>query len=169
MAAQCTPPHMQIPSPKIEGIFGPEVLLNVNTGEGCLRSAEGAVTGQLPGSPATNAFLVWVGFAVLVVSEGVPDEHVTTVAKKLRQLLGSEQLPVVFSRGQHATQDGVEIIVEPAGAPDMQLARAEGYALVQAAWHEGPVTVHANGASYTFEVSFVEVSAGSYLPALRLH
>jgi hypothetical protein len=158
---------MIIPSPHVEGVFGPEVLLNVETGEGCLRSAGGVVTGPLPSSPATNAFLVWVGFAVLVVSEGVRDEHVTTVASKLRTRLQSQPLPIVFSRGQHPAQDGVVIITDAAGAAPMQFARAEGYALVQAAWHEGPVTVHVDGTPYTFEVSFTETTPGHYAPSLR--
>lgn len=159
---------MKIPSPNTEGLFGPEVLLNVETGEGCLRAADGVITGQLPSSPATNAFLVWVGFAVLVVSEGVRDQHLTTVANKLRQRLQTALLPIVFSRGQRKTQDGVDIITDAPDAEPMQLARAEGYALVQAAWHEGPVTVHTPGASYTFEVTFAETTPGNYLPTLRL-
>jgi hypothetical protein len=156
-----------LPVPTVEGVFGPEVLLNTETGVGCFLDDEGVPSGALPGPPSTNAFLVWVGRAVLVVSDGVREEHRSVVAHTLRQRLHAAQLPIVFSQRAHAADGGTSIAVDAAGVQASELARAEAYALVQLAWEEDVITVRVAGDVHRFEVSFVETQQSNYRPVVR--
>ena len=123
---------LRIASPTDPGVFGPEILVDVSTGESWVRSE-----GQMPprGTRVTNAFLVSVGRTVLVISSGVPTESRRRVAHRMRHE-SAESIPVLFSEVAaepddfRATSDCVD------DCPNATLASALVYALVQRSLYE---------------------------------
>jgi hypothetical protein len=157
-----------IPAPSVEGVYGPECLLNSQTGEGCLRDDAGQLVGSMPSAPITNAFLVWVGMPVLVVSQGVAQADSERVADRLRERFDAPDLPVIFDRGRRTHGAGHIVHSEAQAAATEELARAEGYALVQLAWEEDEVTVQMGRDVFSFDVRFVETGPGDFRPQLTL-
>lgn len=153
-----------------EGIFGPEIVLNTVSGRGCVRRDDGVLVGELPPPPMTNAFLVWLGRPVVVISEGVSLANLPAVAEALRNLLGAAaSVPVVASMGRLGGAGGWRAASHnPGSCPDRDLARAEAYVLVQAGWNEGtPMRVELHGGLFSFGVEFREGPAGRYHPVVK--
>jgi len=146
--------------PGDEGVFGPAVVLNSRSGEGCLWSQDGVVVGRMPSPPLTNAFVVWLGWPAIVVSEGVPPAALAVVARGLRELLETPGAPVLISLGKLPTGDGSRMLSDnPAGRPARDLARAEAYVAVQCGWFEGDaMTVDLDGER--FELRLVQGQSG---------
>jgi hypothetical protein len=153
-------------SPTKEGVYGPEILLNCVSGQACLRFEDGTTRGNAPGPPCTNAFFVWVGRPVIVVSEGVQAPCTAAVAESLRTLAGAPDVPVVFNLGRLDGKDGVRVISVPASSnPRPDLARAEAYVMVQCAWHEGgALAVELDGRLFNVRIEFRQTEAGGYFP-----
>ena len=153
--------------PTREGIFGPEILINATSGIGCLRLDNGTLIGPAPEPPSTNAFVIWLGRPIVVVSEGVQIGNVSRVAAGLRQIIGDTNVPVVVSLGRvagraHAIVDGAVSHVE------RELARAEAYALVQAGWVEAEkIPLELNGQSFDFQFAFRPGEEGTFIPDLK--
>src|ERR1700689_359563 len=87
-------------APEREGVFGPEIVISAVSGLGCLRLEDGSVVGGPPSAPSTNAFVVWLGRPIVVVSEGVQVRDAPLVATGLRELLDDANVPVVISLGR---------------------------------------------------------------------
>jgi hypothetical protein len=118
----------------------------------------------------TNAFLVWLGRPVVVISGGVSLADLPAVAEALRSLLGAAaSVPVVAGMGRLDGEDGWRAASDnPGSCPDRLLARAEAYVLVQAGWNEGtPLRVELDGEEFSFGVEFREAPAGRYHPVVK--
>jgi hypothetical protein len=154
-------------APKQNGVFGAEILLNVRSGRGCLRADDGALLGAAPEGPATNAFVVWVGRPVIVVSEGVDSGDVVVVGSALRDLVGSDDAPVVFSL-ERVAANGVRAITDRALANfEREIAKAEAYVLVQCGWVEAEsIRVELDGQAFEFRVNFELGADGKFGPAI---
>ncbi|WP_394834466.1 hypothetical protein LVJ94_49020 [Pendulispora rubella] len=152
--------------PASEGIFGPEILLNAVSGVGCLRFEDGKVIGRRPEVPVTNAFVVWLGRPIVVVSGGVEPENVPRVAKELRLLLEDLTVPVVVCVPRDSAQSSARAISDIAVSYiDRELARAEAYVRVQAAWEEGDrIEIELDGRPYSFRLEFRAGGAGGLVP-----
>ncbi len=153
--------------PENESVYGPELLLGALTGEVLMRS-DGEVRGNTPTPPLTGAFFVWVGFPVVVVSEGVPPSRTTAVAGNLRAALSAPEVPIVFSTGRLEAGRGTTAASDnPVGSDAAGLARAEAYVLVQRAWHEGPtVAVELDGVRFELRLEMRAVGDGTYRPVV---
>ncbi len=152
-------------TPGREGVFGPELGINAVSGVGCLRFEDGRVAGDPPGAPSTNAFVVWLGRPIVVVSEGVQEKDAPIVTAGLRELLDEANLPVVISLGRTGGQGPARAITVGADGYDRELARAEAYVLVQAAWIEtDTLTIELNGRLFVFRVEFRTASDGRLTP-----
>jgi hypothetical protein len=158
-----------VEAPQKEGVFGPEVLLNSTSGQGCLRFSDGTIRGPMPEPPSTNAFLVWLGYPVLVVSEGVRDADVSGVAHELRKSVGGPSIPVVVTLGPLESGKGARALTDnPSARPRRDLARAQAFVLVQCSWDEGPrINVELDGEVYDFFVEFRESADGTFTPAVQ--
>jgi hypothetical protein len=145
------------------GVFGAEIVLNTRSGQACLRSDYGSVTGAPP-PPLTNAFFVWVGRPVIVVSEGVGTEDVDRIANALRSFVGVEHIPILFDLGRNAV-GRVCAMASPASAGLLrELALAEAYVLVQCAWSEADrLRIEVDGRGFDFRVEFHRELDGSFV------
>lgn len=153
--------------PEREGVFGWEILLNVRSGDSCLRSTDGVFHGPMPEEPRTNAFVVWVGRPVVVVSEGVRPQDFESVATALRQVVGADKAPVVFSLGRTGTNHVRAEAVCDRVVTGRELARAEAYVLVQCAWVEHKtIVVELGKQSFELEVEFKEMVDGRLGPVI---
>jgi hypothetical protein len=139
-------------APHHDGLYGPMLWIDVGSGRVWQEGSAGQGTPEL--GRATNAFLIWVGTPVAAVSEGVPDAQIQRVAQGLRAFLRRLDLPVVFNRGWLPGKVGAKIVVDaPAAVPRRALARAEVYALVQAAWlDQDHVSIELEAERFDFEV-----------------
>ncbi len=147
------------------GVFGPEIVLNVTSGRACLR-VDDSLVAPLPDSPTTNAFVVWVGRPVIVVSEGVRPSDAEIVASRLREFVEIDDAPVVFSCGRSGEVARIMSAYAPSNL-GRELARAEVYVLVQCAWTEAEfVSVNVDGQVFVFRVEFVRQQDGSFFPLI---
>jgi hypothetical protein len=156
--------------PAGEGVFGPELLLNAASGAGCLRLEDGELVGELPDAPSTNAFLVWIGRPVIVVSEGVRALDLPVVAGRLRSLVGlGPSVPVVASLGRLPDGSGTRAVGDnPDACPDRELARAETYVQMQCGWDESErMTVELNGRPFVLTTRLRRDPGGRYTPLVE--
>jgi hypothetical protein len=152
-----------------EGICGPEILLNVDSGVGCFRFDDGRIAGVVPQEPITNAFVIWVGVYVVVTSAGVDADHVPQVAAGLRSLLGAQDVPVAIKLAS-PKRAGVARLLVDGGSPvsRRQIARAEAYAQLQAGLADGGrLQVEVDGRLYELETGFAKRDDGTYIPTVE--
>jgi len=158
------------PANEDDGVFGPEVLLNVQSGKSCCRLSDDSLDGPLPTPPLTNAFFVWVGRRVLVVSDGIKEANIVRVASGLRENLREPALPIVFS---YPTSSNTTYRLVCDARDDVRpsdVAKAQMYALVQCGWEERDTTMLVDGQRIVFRVSFALQDDGTYFPVLsRIH
>jgi hypothetical protein len=156
--------------PSRDGVWGPEIVVNAVSGDAQLRFNDGRVLGTPPPEPVTNAYMVWLGAPVIVISEGVRAEAIHTVASRLRAWLGLDNVPVVVSMEHLQGGIGTRILVDsPTYWEPRELARAEVYALVQCAWVEAEhVRVQLDGAEFGFDVRLKQLADGRYWPEVGL-
>ncbi|HEY2407233.1 MAG TPA: hypothetical protein VGI10_14585 [Polyangiaceae bacterium] len=151
-----------------EGVIGPEILLNPASGHACLRMDDGSLRGQSPEAPYTNAFVVWLGYPVAVISAGVAPVDLSSVAQELRRALEHESLPIVANQGRLPSGDGARCIsFNPGQLPARELARAEAYVLAQRGWEEGQINVELDGQPFVFELEFQANADGNFMPRIR--
>jgi hypothetical protein len=152
-----------------EGVFGPQIVLNALSGHSCLRFEDGKVIGNSPDAPMTNAFLVWVGWPVIVVSEGVRAEDLPDVAKQLRKAVHADTIvPVVATTGRLADGTGARAVSDnPNLRARRDLAKAQAYVEVQCAWAEEMITIEMDDERFKFLVMFRQVSPGRYSPLVE--
>ena len=159
----------ELDKPKRDGVFGPELLLSAKTGDMAVQAAGNTTADGAQGGPWVNAFLVWVGVAVVVVSEGVEHSSADVVSTALRAALVRPDLAVVFALGGRKpgySQATVSQGTVHTGA--RELARAEAFANVQCGLEEAKtVTVSQDGEQFAFALSFVEDTDGNFVPTLR--
>jgi hypothetical protein len=155
--------------PVVEGMFGPELTVDIGSGDGSLRFPNGAVLGEMPQGPATNGFLIWLGYPIVVLSAGITHANLTVVAARLRVLLNAPRIPVVANLGALSGGCGSRIIVdEEVRHPRRDLARAEAYALVQGGLLEGPrIIVELEDESFEFLVTFEPRDGGLWRPIIE--
>jgi hypothetical protein len=154
-------------NPSKNGVFGAEIVLNTRTGHACFRSKEGSVIRAPPEPPTTNAFFVWVGRPVIVVSEGVSAEDADDVANALRGFVGEEHIPIVFNLGRSDVSDA-RVMASGSSCSLRELALAEAYALVQCAWLEAErLRVEVDGRLFDFRVEFLPEADGKYVPFIE--
>jgi hypothetical protein len=153
--------------PHHEGVYGPLLWVDVSNGRVWQEGSAGEGTPEL--GTGTTALLIWVGMSVAVVSEGVPDAQLQLVGQALRAFLRRPDLPIVFRRDWLPRKIGSKIVADaPASVPDRELARAEAYALVQAAWLEQEsVTIELRAERFAFEVRAVPDEAGRVEVAIQ--
>lgn len=156
-------------TPTHDGVFGPEIILDSMTGHCCFKSDDGKLVGNVPERPTTNAFVVWLGHPVIVVSEGVQHANLPTVAAGLRNLLQDRTLPVVVSLGRRTGEAYVRAISDnPTSHLDRELARAEAYVLVQCAWDENEILrVALDDNLFEFRVEYRRESHGQFFPQVE--
>jgi hypothetical protein len=152
--------------PTHEGIFGPEILINVESGVGCLRLADGKTAGFIPEPPRTNAFAVWLQRPIVVVSEGIDVTNASRVAAGLRQLLEQADLPIVFSLGRGVGSAHARAVADNAVPHiERELARAAAYTSVQAGFfEESEFRIELDGRLFSFSVAFRPVVGGTSWP-----
>lgn len=154
--------------PADEGVFGPEIVVDVQSGDAALRLDDGTIVGTHSGASSTNAFSVWVGQVVLVVSEGVTEAAFAHVAGGIRKTLGTDKLPIAFTHASGADRTSAAATSDvTVPIADRELARAVAYVMVQCAWNEGPTLhVRMNGQAFIFRLEFKEVGPSQYVPVV---
>lgn len=155
-------------APAREGVlWGWDIVLDARSGLAWLRTADGDVRGTMPSGPKTNAFVVWVGRPVVVVSEGVEPSAFEAVAGALRDIVGLGGVSIVFDRGR-AGLGAVRAMAhcDPLVAR-REVARAQAYVMVQCAWYEGErITIELDGQAFGFEIRFERAERGVYWPVV---
>jgi hypothetical protein len=154
-------------APEREGVlWGWDIVLAVRSGQAWLRTADGEVRGTMPSGPKTNAFVVWVGRSVIVVSEGVEPGDFGAVAEALRDVVGLGSVPVLFDRGRAGVGAVRAVAHGDPSTARREVARAQAYVMVQCAWYEGAgITVELDGQTFGFEIRF-ERGEGGYWPVV---
>lgn len=148
-------------------MFGPEILLNCRSGAACIRADDGQLCGTRPDLPVTNAFAVWVGSPVIVVSEGVGGSDAAVVASALREVVALGDVSVVFNRERLSASKVRAIADRRSTVAGRDIARAEAYVLVECAWVEADmVSVELDGESFDFRVRFEPGVAGRFTPVV---
>jgi hypothetical protein len=152
--------------PKREGIYGSEIVLGANSGEVLRVGDEVFATSS---ETTTNAYHVWVGAPVLVVSQGVERARVANVAGRLRDFLGVPHLAAVVELGWLPGHDGViGVSDDNSGVARRDLARAQAYALVQGSWFERErVLISLDEEVFDLKLAFEALEDGTFCPVIQ--
>lgn len=147
-----------------EGVVAPEVWIDALGGRCATDLASLAGTAGL-----VNAFTVWVGVRVVVVSPAGAGLDLRRVARSLRDLLGVRETPVIQVLREH--EHGVCATADHglwSGNPG-DLALAVAYVTVQCGWYEGEaLEVELDGVSYHLGITMEPLGGGAYHPRVRL-
>jgi hypothetical protein len=150
--------------PNRAGVFGPELWIDAATGEACLRHDDGSIEGTALSGVLVNGFFVWVGTAVVVVSQGVARDALPLVAAGIRASLAAPNLPIVFKLG--SSSPGASAVAADGGgdSPARTLAQAEAYAMVECGWDESDeLRIELDGIAHTFHSIAREESTGRWV------
>lgn len=152
-------------------VFGPDVVLNISTGDAYLRFKDGHVVGAPPLAPTTIARLVWVRRPILVVCERVIEHGAHGVAEALRQFLAAPTLPIVFVQEVPSIRNSERLkigcssdVIDDASPEDLARAAAQ-MILAQHGEVDQAIDVHLNGDWFSHRVQMYLRDGG---PAQRL-
>jgi hypothetical protein len=149
---------------RINGVFGDELLVDVATGECVLRSS---VVGRELARQHTNAFTVWVGRVVAVVSEGVSSSVYASASLAIREFLGFGNIPVVFRAGGDGSVSSIDVLSDECDRCMSECAMAEVYVSVQCGLVESDVFhVDVGGQVFAFVTSFVSDGFDGLIPVV---
>jgi len=152
---------------KYEGVYGPEVLMNVVSGQSCLRDGDRILHGEWPSPPVSNAFFVWLGRPILVVSEGVAQQDVAVVTAMLRRFLEAPDLPIIVRLGRSENCAVMTVSNGPSQVAHCELARAEVYAQIDCGLTDTErMEVEVDGERFGFTIKMQMRQDGTFRPVV---
>jgi hypothetical protein len=156
-------PAHDLISPHHDGVFGPLLWVNTESGEVRKEIYYGDPGGSI------KALLVWVGQVVAVVSRGVHESERAKVSRGLRAYLRRGELPIVYERDWLPERAGTLAVADVEGTvPRRDLARAAAYLVVQSEWLERErVAIELDGERFDFDVREAPDGEGRLLTVIK--
>jgi hypothetical protein len=146
-----------IPVPPCDGVYGPMYVVNAIDGRCSVASP-----------PLTNAFLVWVGFPVLVVSAGVARADWAAAAARIRTDLAAPDLAIVFASASVDLTRPTVHVDAPLRHSVVDLARAEALVILQCTFLEtDAIDVDVDGVLVGLACDHEVLSDGGWWPRVR--